>query len=42
MTGQLEKLLVNPRLASAVSFSLISFFFVAAFLIMPHPLPTAQ
>ena len=42
MNGQLGKSLVNPWLASAVSFSLISFFFVAAFLIMPHPLPTTQ
>lgn len=42
MNGQLGKSLVNPWLASAVSFSLITFFFVAAFLIMPHPLPTTQ
>lgn len=42
MNGQLGKSLVNPWLASAASFSLITFFFVAAFLIMPHPLPTAK
>ena len=42
MNGQLNKHLVNPWLASAVSFSLITFFFTAAFFIMPHPLPTAK
>ncbi|MGI4852655.1 MAG: DMT family transporter [Janthinobacterium lividum] len=42
MNGQLGKSLVNPWLASAVSFLLITIFFVAAFLIMPHPLPTAK
>lgn len=42
MNGQLGKSLVNPWLASAVSFSLITFFFAAAFLIMPHPLPTTK
>ncbi len=42
MNGQLGKSLVNPWLASAVSFSLITFFFLSAFLIMPHPLPTTQ
>ena len=42
MNGQLGKSLVNPWLASAVSFSLITFFFLAAFLIMPHPLPTTK
>ncbi len=42
MNGQLGKSLLNPWLASAVSFALITFFFVAAFLIMPHPLPTAR
>lgn len=39
MNGQLYKSLINPWLASAVSFALITFFFVGAFLIMPHPLP---
>ena len=42
MNGQLNKHLLNPWLASAVSFALITFFFVGAFLIMPHPLPTTQ
>jgi transporter family-2 protein len=42
MNGQLGKSLVNPWLASAVSFSLITFFFVAAFLIIPAPLPTMK
>ena len=42
MNGQLGKSLVNPWLASAVSFALITFFFVGAFLIMPHPLPTVK
>ncbi len=41
MNGQLYKSLSNPWLASAVSFALITFFFAGAFLIMPHPLPTA-
>jgi transporter family-2 protein len=42
MNGQLNKSLVNPWLASAVSFALISFFFAGAFLMMPHPLPTSK
>ena len=42
MNGQQGKSLVNPWLASAVSFALITFFFVAAFLMMPHPLPTTK
>src|ERR1700760_155056 len=42
MNGQLNKSLVNPFLASAVSFLIITFFFVALFFAMPHPLPTAQ
>jgi transporter family-2 protein len=40
MNGQLYKHMINPWLASAVSFALITIFFVAAFLIIPHPLPT--
>ena len=40
MNGQLYKSILNPWLASAISFALITFFFMAAFLIMPHPLPT--
>jgi bacterial/archaeal transporter family-2 protein len=39
MNGQLFKHLINPWLASAVSFAMITFFFVGAFLIMPNPLP---
>jgi transporter family-2 protein len=42
MNGQLNKSIVNPWLASAISFALITFFFTAAFLIMPHPLPTMK
>ena len=42
MNGQLNKSLQNPWLASAVSFTLITFFFTGAFFIMPHPLPTAK
>jgi transporter family-2 protein len=42
MNGQLNKSLVNPWLASAVSFALITFFFAGAFMIMPHPLPTLK
>jgi transporter family-2 protein len=42
MNGQLNKSLVNPFLASAVSFLVITFFFLALFFAMPHPLPTTQ
>lgn len=42
MNGQLNKSLVNPFLASAVSFLIITFFFAAIFLAMPHPLPALQ
>ena len=42
MNGQLNKSLVNPWLASAVSFALITFFFAGAFLVLPHPLPTSK
>lgn len=42
MNGQLNKSLVNPWLASAVSFALITFFFTGLFLMLPHPLPTAK
>jgi transporter family-2 protein len=42
MNGQLNKSIVNPWLASAVSAAPILFFFIVAFLIMPHPLPTSQ
>ncbi len=36
MNGQLNKSLGNPWLASAVSFALITFFFTAAFFVMPQ------
>ena len=42
MNGQLNKSMVNPFLASAVSFLVITFFFVTLFFAMPHPLPTTQ
>jgi bacterial/archaeal transporter family-2 protein len=42
MNGQLNKSLVNPYLASTVSFLIITFFFTALFLAMPHPLPALQ
>ncbi|HEV2275881.1 MAG TPA: DMT family transporter [Acidobacteriaceae bacterium] len=42
MNGQLNKSLVNPWLASAVSFALITFFFIGTFLMIPHPLPTSK
>ncbi len=42
MNGQLHRSLVNPWLASAVSFALITFFFTGAFLILPHPLPSSR
>jgi bacterial/archaeal transporter family-2 protein len=40
MNGQLFASLKNEWLASAVSFALVTFFFVAMFLILPRPLPT--
>jgi len=42
MNGQLNKSIANPWLASAVSAAPILFFFIVAFLIMPHPLPTSK
>ncbi|BBY20872.1 DMT family transporter [Mycobacterium stomatepiae] len=42
MNGQLYKHMINPWLASAVSFAVITVFFVAAFLVRPKPLPTAS
>lgn len=42
MNGQLKNSLVNPYLASAISFLLITFFFVGAFVIAPTPLPTLR
>lgn len=40
MNGQLNKSMVNPYLASSVSFLVITFFFLALFFAVPHPLPT--
>jgi transporter family-2 protein len=42
MNGQLHKYVVNPWLASTISFALITFFFAGASLIHPHPLPTQK
>jgi bacterial/archaeal transporter family-2 protein len=42
MNGQLYKHLINPWLASAVSFAVITVFFVGAFVLMPKPLPAAK
>jgi transporter family-2 protein len=42
MNGQLNKYMVNPWLASAVSFAVITFFFTALFFAMPHPLPSSK
>ncbi|MEM6107755.1 DMT family transporter [Mycobacterium sp. 050272] len=42
MNGQLYKHMINPWLASAISFAVITVFFIAAFLLMPKPLPTAR
>jgi bacterial/archaeal transporter family-2 protein len=39
MNGQLGKTIANPWLASAISFAIVTFFFVA-FFIQPHPLPS--
>jgi transporter family-2 protein len=42
MNGQLNKYVVNPWLASAISFALITFCLAGASLIHPHPLPTQK
>jgi bacterial/archaeal transporter family-2 protein len=42
MNGQLNRYVVNPCLASAVSFAVITFFFSVLFFMMPHPLPTSK
>ena len=42
MNGQLGNTVVNPWLASAIAFALITFFFTSTFFIMPHPLPTVR
>ena len=41
MNAQLFQSLEKKWLASAISFTLIMAFFVAAFVMFPHPLPTA-
>lgn len=42
MNSQLYKHMVNPWLAAAISAAVVAFFFVAAFLVKPKPLPSAQ
>jgi transporter family-2 protein len=42
MNAQLKSSVQNPWLASTISFALVTMFFIAAFAIMPKPLPTAQ
>lgn len=42
MNGQLNKYVVNPWIASAISFVMITLFFTGASLVMPHPLPTRE
>lgn len=42
MNSQLYKHMINPWLASAISAAVVAFFFVAAFLVKPRPMPTAQ
>lgn len=41
MNGQLNASLTNKWLASTVSFSLITAFFICAFVLFPSPLPSA-
>ena len=42
MNGQLNKALVNPWLASAVSFGIITAFFLCVFAVFPSPLPNGE
>jgi transporter family-2 protein len=42
MNSQLYKHMINPWLASAISAAVVAFFFLAAFLVRPRPLPSAQ
>ena len=42
MNGQLNKALVNPFLASTVSFALITAFFLGLFAVFPTPLPGVE
>jgi bacterial/archaeal transporter family-2 protein len=40
INGQLKGSLVNPWLASSISFLLVTFLAIALFCVQPHPLPT--
>lgn len=42
MNGQLKASVQNPWLASAISFGLVAMVFIAAFAVMPKPLPTTE
>jgi bacterial/archaeal transporter family-2 protein len=42
INGKLYKHMINPWLASAVSFAIVTAFFVAAFIMMPNPRPSAK
>ena len=42
INGQLKNSLVNPWLASSISFLLVTFLAIALFCIQPHPLPTSD
>jgi transporter family-2 protein len=42
MNAQLKTSLQNTWLASTISFGLVTIFFIAAFAVMPRPLPTAD
>ncbi len=42
MNSQLYKSLLNPWMASAVSFALITAFFTCLFAVIPSPLPSAE
>ena len=42
MNGQLNKALINPWLASTISFAVITAFFACVFVVLPTPLPTAS
>jgi bacterial/archaeal transporter family-2 protein len=42
MNSQLYKHMINPWLASTISAAVVAVFFVAAFLVNPKPLPSAQ
>ena len=42
MNGQLNKAMVNPWLASTVSFGIITAFFLCVFAVFPTPLPSLE